>query len=218
MKTPLIDVDVPITFRDHPGTLSAVFYVDIRKCNLNCYMCHNKSNKPESITYLSETMLKDKLQFLKDMGVELIIISGGEPSLYMEILLKTIMIMKQEFGFPVRIDTNGLIPQFIERYGTFVDGFAIDIKIPCDKCKQYYSKILYSSENQSNNWWFLIRTYQTNIYKSLSLISELNLPYSLTRTVKYPFLTNDDILSINQCIANFKLQHIWLDFENIGKE
>ena len=97
--SPFIDVDIPVTFRDHPDTQSAVLYTEINLCNLNCYQCHNRhaySEKKEKMTYQK---LEEKISMLKLLGVELIIVSGGEPTLVKN--LKEGLKFIKSLGFPV---------------------------------------------------------------------------------------------------------------------
>ena len=81
METPFLKVEIPTTFKDHPGIFSAVLYTKIHQCNLNCYQCHNRHYFKGEEEFFTEGELREKLKMLKLLGVELVIVSGGEPTL-----------------------------------------------------------------------------------------------------------------------------------------
>jgi len=204
----LIDNQTPLTFKDHPNVFSAVLYTDVKKCNLNCYKCHNKAfSKNEKFSFLSYEKLKEKLEKFKLLGVKLIIVCGGEPTLIDYEKLRETLIFIKKFNFNIRVDTNGQNPRYIEKLinQNLVDGFAVDIKIPLSKIKDYYYKILFSKE--SNDYENEIKKYQKNLKQTLDLISKANLKYNLLRTVKYPLFDNEDLNLIKNDIKAYNIPH-----------
>jgi len=211
--SPFLKVEVPITFKDQPGVQAALFYTDIRVCNLNCYHCHNRSSyegKGEKYTYEE---LSQKLEMLKLLGVELIIISGGEPTL--EKNLKEGLRFLKSKGFKVRIDTNGTNPEVIKELieEGLVDGFAVDIKIPLldfsvndevtlDRLKRFKA-ILYSDSSVPNEKIF---DYVDKVKKTKQIIEESKLPYNVFRTVKYPLLRSDELEFISENVKSIPHQ------------
>jgi pyruvate-formate lyase-activating enzyme len=147
------------------------------------------------------------------MDVQLIIISGGEPSLFSNELQKVLEIIKG-FGFSIRIDTNGLVPNFLKLTKDMVDGFAVDIKIPLDLVKPYYYTILQSTKKHTSNWFVFVSYYQTQLRKTLRILSELKQTHRfiLTRTVEYPQLDEEDKKHIEIYAKHLGLDHIWLEF------
>ncbi len=198
MLTPFLKVETPTTFKDHPNTFSALLYTQINKCNLNCYQCHNRRHFKGEEEFLKEEELKEKLSMLKLLGVELIIISGGEPTLEGN-LEKGLEVIKRE-NFPVRLDTNGTNPEKIKKLikEGLIDGVALDLKIPLkseytpSELKRF-KRILFSSESLEDS---KIYEYSNKVKLTLNLMKEHTLPYNILRTVKYPFLNEDEIEKI----------------------
>jgi pyruvate formate lyase activating enzyme len=209
--SPFLKVEVPITFKDQPGVQSALFYTDIRVCNLNCYHCHNRSSyrgNGEKYTYEE---LSEKLEMLKLLGVELIIISGGEPTLEKD--LKEGLRFLKEKGFKVRIDTNGTNPEIIKELieEELVDGFAVDIKIPllenvgCYTLEQLrrFKTILYSDDKVPDEKIF---NYVERVKQTKRIVEEGKLPYNVFRTVRYPFLTESELRFISENVKSIPHQ------------
>ncbi|WP_456456515.1 radical SAM protein [Thermovibrio sp.] len=195
MLTPFLNVETPTTFKDHPNTLSALFYTQINKCNLNCYQCHNRRHFKGEGKLLKEEELKEKLSMLKLLGVELIIVSGGEPTLEPK-LKEGLKVIKEE-GFPIRLDTNGTNPQKVKELikEDLIDGVALDVKIPLkseytpSELKRF-KRILFSGEDLGNS---KVYEYSKRVKLTLKLIEEYPLPYNILRTVKYPLLKEEEI-------------------------
>lgn len=115
-----------LTLLDFPNKVACILFV--RGCNLRCPFCHNASLvRPGAENSFSET---DILSFLKKRQglLDGVVISGGEPTLYPELLpfLKKV----RDLGYAIKVDTNGTNPAFLKqlvREG-FVDYVAMDIK------------------------------------------------------------------------------------------
>ena len=202
--SPFLDVDIPVTFKDQPGVQSAVLYTHIPLCNLECFQCHNKAAFDGQGTFLSYEKLLEKLDKLKLLGVELIIVSGGEPLLEKR-LIEGVEFIKIE-GFSVRIDTNGTLPDKVEQLTgeKVADGFALDIKIPIKN--EYYeeeiirfNEILFSKKEKNRK---NVKFYAEEIKKSVKKIKEFaianDFQYTILRTVKYPLLTEKDVGEIKK--------------------
>ncbi|SMP11597.1 pyruvate formate lyase activating enzyme [Desulfurobacterium pacificum] len=206
--SPFLKVEVPITFKDQPGVQSALFYTDIRVCNLNCYHCHNRSSyrgNGEKYTYEE---LSEKLEMLKLLGVELIIISGGEPTLEKD--LKEGLRFLKEKGFKVRIDTNGTNPEVVKEIieEKLTDGFAVDIKFPL--LEEYaptqlkrFKTILYSTEDVPDEKLY---EYVQRVKKTKQIVEESKLPYNVFRTVRYPLLTESELRFISENVKSIPHQ------------
>ncbi len=206
--SPFLDVETPVTFKDQPGVQSAVLYTYIPLCNLECFQCHNKLSFDNRSTFISYEKLSNKIGKLKLLGVELIIISGGEPTL--EKRLEEGVKFIRERGLPVRIDTNGTLPDRIEELirKKMVDGFALDIKIPIkstysDEEKERFKQILFSNSAEKDEKLFW---YVENLKKSVEKIRKFALEngsqLTIFRTVRYPLLKDDDICAIREFVGN----------------
>ncbi|MGI6395503.1 MAG: anaerobic ribonucleoside-triphosphate reductase activating protein [bacterium] len=110
---------------DFPGKIATVFF--FAGCDLRCPYCHNStlfeidSEKILSKEYIFSEISK-RARFIDGVSF-----SGGEPTLYDELidLLKEI---KEKFNLEIKIDSNGLRPEFIKRVLPFITYIAIDIK------------------------------------------------------------------------------------------
>ncbi len=208
MITPLVKTEIPVTFRDHPGVQSALFYTDVNLCNLNCFQCHNRNSFKGTPTFFSYEELEEKLKFLKLMGVELIIVSGGEPTLVP--LLGEVLDFIKQAGFPVRVDTNGTFPERVKELLSkeLVDGFAVDIKIPLldeytpDQLKRFKT-ILFSSERVDES---KVLEYVKNLSLTIEIIEKYSPPYTVFRTVRYPLLREEEIKVIAEGVKFFPHQ------------
>ena len=97
---------------DFPGKIATVFF--FAGCDLRCPFCHNGSLleiKKEDI--LSKEYVLSEIE-KRSKFIDGVSFSGGEVSLYDEFLdlLKEI---KEKFGIEIKIDSNGLRPEFIEK-------------------------------------------------------------------------------------------------------
>lgn len=195
METPFLKVEIPTTFKDHPGVFSAVLYTKIHQCNLNCYQCHNRHYFKGEEEFFTERELREKLKMLKLLGVELVIVSGGEPTLE-DRLEEGLRVIKEE-NFPVRVDTNGTRPERVEKLieNRLIDGLAVDVKIPLlddytpDQLKRFM-RILFSREDLEPS---AVYNYSKKLRITIEIIKRYPLPYTIFRTVKYPLLTESEI-------------------------
>jgi pyruvate formate lyase activating enzyme len=206
--SPFLRVDTPTTFRDHPGVQSIVLYTNIHLCNLNCFQCHNRHHfrtKPEFMRYEE---LSQKLSMAELLGVELVVISGGEPTL--EPNLEEGLSFVKERGFPIRLDTNGTNPKKLEKLieNRLIDGIALDVKIPLldeytPDQKKRFKRILFSREDISDR---ALLEYTKHVEITINLIMKYSLPFTILRTVEYPLLTESDKRLIQESVKSLPHQ------------
>ncbi|MEM5766554.1 MAG: radical SAM protein [Candidatus Aenigmatarchaeota archaeon] len=85
------------------------------RCNLMCKHCYLQPQKKKDMPFL---FIKKLLPFLKKLGTQDIILTGGEPLLYPK--LKEVIQELKKYQFRVTLQTNGtllnssLIPKFLE--------------------------------------------------------------------------------------------------------
>jgi pyruvate formate lyase activating enzyme len=211
MYTPFLKNHILFSCGDHPGKLALIVYVNVLKCNLNCMDCHNKNEAKksnETMRRMTNVQFKDRLFIGKSMGCELLVISGGEPTIYTEQIIEAII--ENNVGLPIRIDTNGQFPESIDTLKKVANGFAIDIKIPIlkkytDEQEERFSKILGISD---------VKKYADNLRKVIRKVDAM--PLTLYRTVKYPLLKKEDLTNINEFVATLKSPHYINDFVAIN--
>ncbi|MGW8161369.1 MAG: anaerobic ribonucleoside-triphosphate reductase activating protein [Desulfobulbales bacterium] len=116
---------------DYPGRVAAVLFT--QGCNFRCPFCHNGSLLPKKgAAFLDESMVLD---FLRSRCGRLggVVITGGEPTEHAD--LPQFISRVKEFGFDVKLDTNGSHPEMVEQLlqEGLVDYIAMDIKAPLAK-------------------------------------------------------------------------------------
>ncbi len=164
---------VQTTLVDFPEKIATLFFFS--GCNLRCPYCHNSSlfEVPPQEKWLSRDYIisdiQKRLKFIEGVSF-----SGGETSLYDE-LIDLVREIKERFGLAVKIDSNGLKPEFIEKILPDLSYIAIDIKttpdlyceLGCKLPKKEVEEKLFATkkllENQSN----AKVEYRTTMYPKL---------------------------------------------------
>jgi pyruvate formate lyase activating enzyme len=121
-----------MTLIDFPGKIACVVYTI--GCNFRCPYCHNPGLVDETVeTRIEEedifTLLERKRGFLDG-----IVITGGEPTMHGNDLLRFMAKIKKR-GFLVKLDTNGTNPSILKKAISrhLVDYIAMDMKTPLAK-------------------------------------------------------------------------------------
>jgi len=170
---------------DHPGHVSLNIYLPY--CNYHCIGCHNN----EIAKGVFEPIPYEKLYWELDNNfiADMVIITGGEPTLHGDNLLELIKLIKSKRGdLIIRVDTNGSNPNVMKKIYGYVDGFAIDIKSPPFEIKKY-------------EYTIRARYHMENLIKSVKIASEKE--YTIYRTVKYPWLSNEDLDKIKNFVKEY---------------
>ena len=115
-----------LTLLDFPGKVACILFV--QGCNLRCPFCHNAS----LVRGGAENLYPEEkvLSFLKKRQglLDGVVISGGEPLLYLELLpfLKKV----RQLGYAIKVDTNGTHPDLLKQIISegLADYVAMDIK------------------------------------------------------------------------------------------
>ncbi|WP_297445812.1 radical SAM protein [Desulfurobacterium sp.] len=204
-RTVILKDYIPYTVKD-AEVPSAVFYIPFKCCNLNCYHCHNKNTYYSygSERFFTLKELANELEKLEKLGIELFIISGGEPLM----LIDDVPILQFRQRKPVRIDTNGLLYGKVKEVADFVDGFAVDVKVPIrgkytvEEIKRY-TKVLFWNQTPK----FSVGEYAYRVRKTLEFLAEKQLPFTITRTVRYPLLKEEEIEEIRETVTAYGLEH-----------
>ena len=99
-----------LTLLDFPSRLAATVFTG--GCNLRCPFCHNASLVLQNIP---EIDVREVLSFLKKrQGIlEGVCITGGEPLLQPD--LEDFIREIKKLGYKVKLDTNGSLPEKLER-------------------------------------------------------------------------------------------------------
>lgn len=118
---------IPVSMLDWDGRLVSTLFLG--GCNLRCGFCHNGDLVESFHTLANVSWGKVKEHLISKKGwLDGCVISGGEPCTNkgLEQLLSQI----KELGYPVKLDTNGTLPQVLSRLikNRLVDYVAMDVK------------------------------------------------------------------------------------------
>lgn len=119
-----------VSLIDYPGKIASVIF--LAGCNMCCHYCHNHhilNAQQNRVSFLS--VLRELEQ--RRTWIDAVVVSGGEPTIYPG-LVELLKHLKQ-FGFAVKLDTNGTRPEIIREIVEqgLVDYVALDVKAPAGK-------------------------------------------------------------------------------------
>ena len=172
-----------LTLLDFPGKTACTIFT--AGCNFRCPFCHNAS----LVTGEAEAMAnEDVAAFLKKRAhlLDGVCITGGEPLLQPDI--EELIRMARSLGYAVKLDTNGALPDRLERLirAGALDYIAMDIKS---------SPAGYAAAAG------LARVDIDSVFKSVSLIMGSKIPYEFRTTAVRGLHTADDFREIGKRIA-----------------
>ena len=114
---------IKYSYIDYPGKIATTLFCS--GCNLRCPYCHN----PDLVDGSAEPRFScDEINAFIDKRhhfIEGVVISGGEPTLQPG-LAPFVRAIRTEKRLPVKLDTNGLLPDMITRIAP--DYLALDLK------------------------------------------------------------------------------------------
>lgn len=159
---------------DFPGKISAVLFVS--GCNFDCPFCHNPDLVKGSGIIFTENQIFDFLK-KRSQWLDGVVISGGEPTLQKDIELFCKKV--KELNYPVKLDTNGSIPNVLDSLikAGLIDYIAMDIKTD----PYLYSPVIVKNIDPET------------ILSSIRLIMDSEISYEFKTTCLKPFI-NEEIM------------------------
>ena len=114
-----------LTTQDFPGNLACIIFTS--GCNFNCDYCYNRDLVESKAPEIDQDEIFSYLEKRKDM-LDGVVISGGEPTIWDDLIPFIEKI--REYGFKVKLDTNGYRPEVLKEIidRKLVDYIAMDIK------------------------------------------------------------------------------------------
>jgi pyruvate formate lyase activating enzyme len=174
---------------DYPGKVSSVIFCS--GCNFDCPYCHNPELVGGQSTCPNRIDTDDLYRFLDQRRnfLDGVVVSGGEPTLQPGLLELCRNI--KDFGFPVKLDTNGSRPRVIQRLieENLVDYIAMDLKT---------DPVLYQSYIKSD-------CQPDPLVDSIELIMKSGLDYEFRTTCVKAIVTARTIENILLLIPGAKL-------------
>jgi len=110
---------------DYPGRMAGVLFIS--GCNFRCGFCHNANLMGRLVSEgVPWAEVERVCRGLRDNWVDGMVITGGEPTLHPGIggLAERL----KDWGFSIKLDTNGSRPEVLERLLPLVDYVAMDVK------------------------------------------------------------------------------------------
>jgi len=173
--------------KDVPGKWCLILF--LAGCNFRCLHCYNWRVVLDIAGNIPIERVLEEIE--KSPFLECIVISGGEPTIHEpEELIELINTIKKiNPELKIRIDTNGSNPDVIEKLKPYVDGFAVDIKSPLENPEK---------------WKFTtgVDIDPKVIVRTITLVD--GMPLTLFRTVRYPWLSEEDIEKIKNFTSKLK--------------
>jgi pyruvate formate lyase activating enzyme len=183
---------------DYPGKVASVLF--FCGCNLRCPWCYNWElvlSPPEDTTPLNEALALVKKRRHLLGGV---VLSGGEPTLVKE--LPEIIANIKALGLPVKLDTNGMLPDTLKRLceteTTRPDFIAMDIKLPPER----YIELTGGDDETPDK----ARKTADNILKSVSFIRDSGIDHEFRSLLLPPSYFSANDLDIIKRIADKTLK------------
>lgn len=175
---------------DYPGKICSILFTG--GCNLRCKYCHNPDlacNK--NLTTLSNEEALSFIRKRKEL-IDGISISGGEPTLAKNIT--DFISSVKDISLAVKIDTNGLNPDVIEKLlkRDLLDYVAIDIKTSPEKYEFLTNRKIDFS----------------HIKETVDLVRDSGVDYELRTTCIPHFVTLEDFWSISREIGHVKQYYL----------
>lgn len=176
------------TLLDYPGKVGATMFTGA--CNFCCPFCHNAGLvlHPQSEPTISSEEIERFLERRKGI-TDGICITGGEPTLQKD--LKEFILHIKEFGYLVKLDTNGYRPDVLRELldEKLLDYVAMDIK----SSKEGYA-LSCGIENVD------IR----KIEESVAILLSCDVEYEFRTTVVKGIHSKEDFVGISKWIAGAK--------------
>jgi len=165
---------IPESFVDWRGKMVATVFT--YGCNFRCPFCHNYTlvtEKPSEL--LEENDVIEEIRGLKGW-IDGICITGGEPTIHRD--LKDFVKKLSDIA-PVKLDTNGTVPEVLKEVMPYISYVAMDIKAP----KYKYNELAGTEVNMEK------------IEESIDIIKKYAKDYEF-RTTAVPLLDLEDFEEI----------------------
>lgn len=176
---------------DYPGKICSILFTG--GCNLRCKYCHNPDLACNNWN-LKTLSNEEALSFIRKRKelIDGISISGGEPTLAKNItdFISSI----KEISLAVKIDTNGLNPDVIEKLlkRDLLDYVAIDIKTSPEKYEFLTNR----------------KIDFPHIKETVDIVRDSGVDYELRTTCIPHFVTLEDFSSIRREIGHVKKYYL----------
>lgn len=168
---------------DFPGRLCGVFFTS--GCNFSCGFCHNAPLMGKKQKGVPWSRLDEVCRRFKTEWVDAVCITGGEPTLAAD-LIRLIEFFRG-YGFKIKLDSNGAMPDVLKECLPLTDYIAMDIKAGLSG----YPELAGFTQTEK-------------IAESVRLIMDSGVDYEFRTTIIEPFHTDEQMREIGQLIQGAK--------------
>ena len=190
-----------LTTQDFPGNLACIIFTS--GCNFDCSYCYNRDLVESKATEIKEEEIFSYLDQRKNM-LDGVVISGGEPTIWNDLI--PFMKRIKEYGFNIKLDTNGYKPEVLKEIidNNLVDYIAMDIKAVFND----YYKIINKRINTDK------------LIESINLIKESNVEHEFRTTIIKGMHTTKDLDTIVKLVGDspYYLQNFRMEDPVIDKK
>jgi len=174
---------------DYPGKLSSVIFFS--GCNFDCPYCHNPALARGCAVCPTDLTTANICEFLqKRQGfLDGVVVSGGEPTLQND--LADLCKKMKEFGYPVKLDTNGSRPGVLKTLidEKLIDYIAMDLKT---------DPVLYQS--------YIKPDFGPDpLLASIRIVMDSGIDYEFRTTCVKPIVTLETVENISHLIQGARL-------------
>lgn len=168
---------------DYPGHLCGVFFTS--GCNFSCGFCHNAPLMGKKQKGIPWARLDEVCRRFKNEWTDAVCITGGEPTLVPD--LAGLIQFFRDYGFKIKLDSNGALPDVLKACLHLVDYVAMDIKCGLSG----YPELVGFTRTEK-------------IAESVRLIMGSGKDYEFRTTIIEPFHTDEQMLEAARLIKGAK--------------
>ena len=190
-----------LTTQDFPENLACIIFTS--GCNFDCPYCYNRDLVESKAAEIKEEEIFDYLNQRKNM-LDGVVISGGEPTIWNDLI--PFMKRIKEYGFNIKLDTNGYRPEVLREIidNNLVDYIAMDIKAVFND----YYKIIHKRINTDK------------LIESINLIKKSKVKHEFRTTIIKGMHTTKDLDTIVKLVGDspYYLQNFRMEDPVINKK
>lgn len=175
----------PFSLLDFKNITSAILWFS--RCNMRCDFCYN----PELVFSKGKHSFKEYEEFFlsRQKLLQGVVLCGGEPTIHNEIY--EVCKKLKEWGFKIKLDTNGLKPQMVKKLidAKLLDYIALDFKAP----KYKFEELTKSPTNQYESF-----------LKTLEILINSKINFEVRTTYHSKLLSKKDINHMLDLLQEYK--------------
>ncbi len=171
-------------------------------CNLNCRFCDTEHNTNNSTLYTSDALINKINKYGKSQTISF---TGGEPLLNADFLSEVLPVLKLQ-GHKIYLETNGTLPEYLEKVIQYTDVVAADIKL-------YSSAKVYPDKSKVSKFFDIAKekeTFAKVVFNSditdeeIEFVTDLAKSYDIEVILQPEMVGNSFALPVSSCEKIFR--------------